>query len=438
MTNFSDLTVTAPKKANVLFPVLDPNEALAADKNKKYTLSELFSAEPVASLAAAETLRSTNLLITNQWYKIANAPGTGDSLYLRAIENNRFAVSGVGLFNVPDFQNAGTYTGVIAVTTIAAGTRLGIWTPTIDGTITTGQIVIWNGFHYQCTNAANVNGSNPYIRTTAYTLLPKSAANVGYIVDYDEIDFDFATSALLKRSDKRGNVVMNRTSVYPSVSTDYSFQFGNDDVTSNFVSAISETHIANYVGQFYSNHLIRGLVKLNNLQPGEFSSNVLSLNLLEFVSEAGDFMNNVILTPSGSFDNIPLSEGFTGCHKDELSSTFAMALDLTTYSGGTDIGSISGGLSRLIGKWTLTGANASTLDSMNSAYLSCTHPIEFIVEAGNNQIFSPQAIGGAPSFYSFIGSAGNKTIYGRANGGDNIKVRVNGNYFEIYQVNNIA
>lgn len=434
MTNFSDLTVTAPKKANVLFPVLDPNEALAANKNKKYTLSELFSAEPVVSLAAAETLRSTNLLIPNQWYKIANAPGTGDSLYLRAIENNLFAFSGVGLFNVPDFQNTGTYTGVVTVTTIAAGARLGVWTPTIDGTIATGEIVIWNGFHYQCIASGSVNGSNPYTNSTAYTLLPKSAANVGYITEYDEIGWGYANSSLTYRRDKRNNYVENN--IYPATHHPYSFQWGNDNVYNNRISFPSAVNMSNFVGSFFNNVVVHGTVTLENENTGQLHSNFINCSQLSFENTSGDFINNIINCHQ-IFGGIPISENFTNCYKDDKSSTFTMELDLDTYSSGSDIQSINSGLAKLIGTWRLIGAAGSTLESMGTDYLSCTHPIEFIVENGNSQTFQPAAISGA-SFYSFIGSAGNKTIVGRATGYDSILIRINGAFFEIYQVNNIA
>lgn len=438
MTKFSELPIGAPRVANIAIPVLDPNEAADADKNKAFTLEELMGAEVLANYATAQTYVNDELLVPGTLYCINGIPAAGDAIIMKAITNSKFSISGVGVFKVSDFHDAGVYSGVSTVTSVAAGTRLGIWTPAIDAAITTGQIVIWNGFHYQCTNAANVNGTNPYVRTTAYTLLTKSSADVGYITEYDNIKWDYDTNTLLKREDKRGNIVENRTCLYPYVSTDYSFKFGDDNTTDNYISAHGEVHNINYVGQFYQNHIIKGLVKLSNLQTGEFSGNVLSLSQLEFVNEAGDFTNNTILTPSGSFDNIPISEGFAGFYKDETSSTFEMELDLDTYSGGTDIGSISAGLSRLIGKWRLSGANGSTLDSMDSDYISCTHPIEFVVENGNNQIFSPQAIGGTPPFYSFVGSSGNKTINGRANAWDSIKVRVNGSYFEIYQVNIIA
>jgi hypothetical protein len=437
MTKISQFIVDAPKVVGVSIPVYDPNEALPADQNKRVLLNNLNSAIAVADKAAADVLIADEELLEGFHYKIANLPAAGDSIVLPAISKTEFGRVGFGIFKNPDFGDSGNYSGVAAVTTIVAGTRLGIWTPTIDVTVTTGQIVIWNGFHYQCTNAANVNGTNPYVRTTAYTLLPKTAANVGYITESDEIKYDYESDKITYRRDKRYNIVENILSTYPDVASDHCFQWGKSDVNNNIVSELAELRMANFNGYMTNNNFLKGIVSVGNLSTADIHNNIIAVTQLSFVNEPGSFTANTIIAPAQSFDDIPLSASFDSFCKDAKHSTFSMSLDLSTYSSGTDIDSISSGLAKLIGQYRLLNENGSTLDSMSSDYSACTHTIEFIVENGNSQIFSPQAISGA-TFHSFIGSAGNKTIVGRANGGDSILIRANGSYFEIYQVNNIA
>lgn len=68
-----------------------------------------------------------------------------------------------------------------------------------------GDVVIYNALHYQVTAAATFDGTDPATNSAAYTLLPKATADMGYILEVDEIEFDFVPDWLQYRADKRGN-----------------------------------------------------------------------------------------------------------------------------------------------------------------------------------------------------------------------------------------
>lgn len=90
-----------------------------------------------------------------------------------------------------------------------------------------GDIVIWNGAHYQLTSAADVDGNAPDSNTDAYTLLEKTAGNVGYITSFDVSGYDFANNVIIQRSDVLGNIAYG--------SGVENMQWGRDSVSNNII-----------------------------------------------------------------------------------------------------------------------------------------------------------------------------------------------------------
>lgn len=73
--------------------------------------------------------------------------------------------------------------------------------------IVEGDIVIWNLTHYQLTDDAQLNGTDPATNTAAYTELPRTVDEVGYVTEWDAVECNFDLNQLQYRSDLRGNVV---------------------------------------------------------------------------------------------------------------------------------------------------------------------------------------------------------------------------------------
>jgi hypothetical protein len=140
------------------------------------------------------------------WIEVTAIPSQPGAIFsMFCTETNQIALGGFGQFLNADWQNVGVYTGVVGLTTIPFTTNIGQWYSGIEGTAVDGDVVIWNCLHYQAVDAASFDGNDPATNTAAYTLLPMATADVGYITEVDEIEFDFVPDWLQYRADKRGN-----------------------------------------------------------------------------------------------------------------------------------------------------------------------------------------------------------------------------------------
>lgn len=77
--------------------------------------------------ADMQTAIAGSTLTPGGWYLITDATGTDFGFLTYAVTENQISVAGVGGYLNADFQAVGDYTGVEAITGIAAGTRQGIW-----------------------------------------------------------------------------------------------------------------------------------------------------------------------------------------------------------------------------------------------------------------------------------------------------------------------
>jgi len=128
-------------------------------------------------------------------------------------------------------------------------------TLTSDGSLSafynTGDIVIWNGRHFQVSDSNLVDAQEPsgfgggY--AAAYTPLFPKEENLGYIKESDVVEYDFETNLLVWRKDKRGNVIPSESMIY--------FQFGSGNCVGNEVSYFSSIYNINQRGSFNGNIL---------------------------------------------------------------------------------------------------------------------------------------------------------------------------------------
>lgn len=164
-----------------------------------------------------------------------------------------------------DFQGVGSYTGVLALTGIAKGTVQGVWYAGLEAGITEGDIVFWNLTHYQLTDDAAMDGTNPATNTAAYTVLPRATAGMGYITEYDPIGYDWAHDWLQYREDKKGNKYRfdykTGNDIFEVANSIPLFQWGNDVA--------------------YSNNIENSLVDTSTMNGGEFANNTIG-NLVNF------------------------------------------------------------------------------------------------------------------------------------------------------------
>jgi hypothetical protein len=143
------------------------------------------------------------------------------------------------------------------------------------------------------TQDAAMDGTDPATNAAAYTVLPRATADMGYITEYDPIEYDWANDWLQYREDKRGNKyrydyttdVSNK--VYGSSAIPL-FQWGNDFVFGN----IAQNSFLNIVNSFPSSVYFFN----NELETGSlFYNNTFAANcsfFLNFLRASCDFHNN--------------------------------------------------------------------------------------------------------------------------------------------------
>ena len=212
---------------------------------------------------------SDDRLIEGVIYNVTDLAGTDCGGYLTALTEDSLSLHGEGCFLNPDFQNVGDYSGVLALTGIAPTTNIGVWYALLEITASDGEIVIWDGLHYQITDIGSSNGSSPNSGlNTAYTVLPKATAGMGYENEKCFIEFDWENATLQKRVDNRGNTVQNNYAA---------FQFGNDSCTGNTVGIDSSASIANQRGPVVGNTITGGAsLIVTNIQTDNIEGNTIT------------------------------------------------------------------------------------------------------------------------------------------------------------------
>lgn len=220
--------------------------------------------------AAALALVSSNGVEEGLSYKITDRADLG--IFLTGVKDNSFSLHAEGGFLNPDFQDEGNYSGVITITGIAKATNRGVWYADGESVYEDGDIVFWNGLHYQMTDMGAVDNTDPETNTDAYTVLPKSAENVGYIEEWDFVNYDINNDRLLLRCDRRQNKIED-TFLGGGISL---FQFGNNNVLFNTVSNNSLIYCLNNRGDIlYNNVSVSSSIEANT-NYGEIRNNTIN------------------------------------------------------------------------------------------------------------------------------------------------------------------
>jgi len=288
----------------------------------------------LAGLGSSVTTLTKSVILTHITNKTVIVNGGGiiwinnvaDLGYMVEVAHDGINISPQGLagFYNADYQKVGDYTGVLALTTHAVTSKKGVWSAARESDVVTGDVFIWNGLHYQCINAANVNGTSPDGRPSAYTLLPKSGAGAGdrygYIIEWDWITYDIVNDAIMTRADRRGNSVNGADAVI-------GFQFGNGNCNNNTVANDSFFLVLNAL----ETATVIGNTILGGSQPdltgfsGSFQVNMLNNSGLTAVNASGQVNGNQI------FNCSPNLNGQSG--NVENNFIHASTIDLTNNTG---------------------------------------------------------------------------------------------------------
>lgn len=219
----------------------------------------------IAALKLAGTLQNSFYMVTN--------PAQASRIIILSEFGNTLATEGFGLFTNADFQGNGDYSGVVTQTGIATGTLQFQWLATNEGAYVTGDIVIFNCRHFQVINSAALNGTDPTVNTTAYSsVLPTTAAGCGYILEWDEIKYDFDNDVITSREDWRVNKVAGASIPF--------FQWGNNAVAGNTVITQSGFDNLNNSGVMIANEAYG-----NSAVDARFNQSVIAANRFDGQSQ---------------------------------------------------------------------------------------------------------------------------------------------------------
>jgi len=317
--------------------------------------------------------------------------------------NNRVRMEAEGIFLNPDFQSVGVYTGVFGLTGVAYTSTQGVWYAAGEAGYINGDVVFWDGLHYQVIDSNAFQGLNPASAPgsffgTPYQELPKATANVGYISDADYIEYDLILDAYIVRKDKRANIVYSHSSI------DY-FQWGNDSVHDNQVYGIM--FCLNYCTAGMVGNVISNGINVNNMEQMTTTS-TFNYNRLYPATTVGVYPYIVNMTgtnPIQEFDNNTIEVPDSGINFTDNSQG---AFNGETMSGGNSTFRL---LVDLAGSTTLTLGTAATyvgrIDIQDTtAIVASIDTISGIPNGRTIRMYPDTGLGGAALVVTFVHNTG--------------------------------
>jgi len=203
--------------------------AIAAGKMAVFNnASELVSQDVVIPFTYSEavTLSNNSLIVSGQQYLITDSSIIDLGVVVVGSPNpKKFQTDALGGFLNADYQNVGDYDTIESITGFAKGTFQGVWRAENEVSFANGDIVIQSNVIYQVIDSSLFNSLGPSSNPTAYYAFTRAnflTEQVGYIQEWDSIEYDFSNDIPTWRFDKRNNIIN-----FQSLS---SFQFGNDMV----------------------------------------------------------------------------------------------------------------------------------------------------------------------------------------------------------------
>lgn len=274
--------------------------------------------------AQADLLIAGGGLVRGISYLITDAAGPDLGLFLKAISSTEFELAGHGIYLNPDYQGVGVYTGVMAVTGIAYTSTEGVWFgPNEVGTpYSNGMVVFWDGLHYQVTDDTAFDGTNPIANTAAYTVLPKSAPDVGYIQEVDFVIYDYAGDIVFVRWDKRLN-----KAAFNAIS---GFQWGNDACYLNTADDGGVINCVNQRGQVYACRAFAGQMIFDETHEGAAEALIVSAHGVSLIANKDSISTvqgcivGIVITAT-----LDVSSGDLDKYIQPGISTFEVTIDIT-------------------------------------------------------------------------------------------------------------
>ena len=376
-----------------------------------------------------EIKRFASTLPAGSWIEVTAIPSQPDTtMVLFCTSSNEIGLGGKGTFLNADWQAVGDYTGVVGVTGIAFGTQLFQWYAGIEATAVNGDVVIWDCLHYQVTDDAAFAGTDPAATPLAYTLLPKATANVGYVQEVDEIEFDFPNDWLQYRADKRGNRLLYTS--FDEAGFGFTalnlFQWGNDAWIYNVVFGGWIDQL-NFAGTIDGNILEKyGVIESNTGVGGSITANQIGSNCsisnndLDAAYISGNVLYGntgiaqLILTTGEVFGFNILSSGGGGYPTTGTNQRYSAVIGNNTFESSYDITGLTTlnvNLTKETGILILTSSNATETINLITNALT-TIPLTLRPAAGLTLTVTFTAVGSLAANGEIVGPTANIVLVG--------------------------
>ena len=214
-------------------------------------------------------LMASNEIQVGQNYLVVNAATSATGMYggvlVTGVRNNAISNSGQGVFLVPDYQNSYSLFG-------------GMWnffmpTPTV------GLRYAYEGKMYESLNGTVASAPTD---PAAWALVPFNETN--YVLQVDSVEYDIFTNQIVKREDRRGNIVSGVNSVQ-------TFKWGCDTCFDNIVLS-GTINNWNVIGEFSSNLVSNSSIATSACGSDTFKGNKMYNALVSYGNIAGTLSFN--------------------------------------------------------------------------------------------------------------------------------------------------
>ena len=214
-------------------------------------------------------LMSSGDIQIGQNYLVINAALSATGMYggiiVTGVRDNAISNSGQGVFLVPDYQNTYSLFG-------------GMWNffmapPTV------GIRYAYEGKMYESLNGTVASAvTDP----AAWALVPFDETN--YVLQVDAVEYDIFTNQIVKREDRRGNIVSGVNAVQ-------TFKWGCDTCYDNIVLS-GTINNWNVIGEFSSNFISNSSIFTNACGDDTFKGNKIYNSIISYGGIIGTFTFN--------------------------------------------------------------------------------------------------------------------------------------------------
>jgi hypothetical protein len=208
------------------------------------------------SRVEARALATTGAIIIGQTYNVYDVGD--DGIVLTGITANLYSFDGEYIAVLPDYQNT-------------SGDFEATWNA-ILGTATIGKLYAYNGVMWESLTGSI--GTAPNTDAVNWQLVPKTDPR--YVREIDFVQYDIVSNKVIRRTDKRSNLMVGDISVS-------SFKWGSDAFFANTIINTSNNWIQNSLGTLHNTYIACGTCSAD--------SNLLSMDSCNLVGSGVSFTN---------------------------------------------------------------------------------------------------------------------------------------------------